>query len=236
MAGFQRQSGAEGFQRPRRFIQMQKTKPAIDMKITINAGEAARDDIFISAACADHITCFEQGISQVEMGESEARIGLDRGVECLKGRRLVAGCTTRIAKIIQHFRIGRREAGSAFQDLTRWRHLTTRKKRQAKQPVGLHMLWFVVQEGAIARNGRVQIAGLMLAERGLQIGRGQGDSFRAETARLSLPGKTPTRPAGRGKPMLRTTTSAPPAPQSARNPARLCRRRAFPAQAGASRP
>jgi hypothetical protein len=39
----------------------------------------------------------------------------------------------------------------------------------------------------------------MLAERGLQIGRGQGDSFRAETACLSLPGKALTRPAGQGR-------------------------------------
>jgi hypothetical protein len=58
------------------------------------------------------------------------------------------------------------------------------------------MLWLLLQKGAIPRNGRIQITGLMLAKRGLQIGRGQGDSFRAETALLSLPGKAPARPAG----------------------------------------
>jgi len=51
------------------------------------------------------------------------------------------------------------------------------------------MLRLLFQKGAVARNGRVQIAGLMLADSGLQIERGQGDSFRAEAARLPCPEK-----------------------------------------------
>jgi hypothetical protein len=41
------------------------------------------------------------------------------------------------------------------------------------------MVGLLLQKGAIPRNGSVQLARLMLAERGLQIGRGQGDSFQA---------------------------------------------------------
>jgi hypothetical protein len=66
--------------------------------------------------------------------------------------------------------------------------------------MAFRMFGLLLQKGAIARNGRIQIAGLMLAKRGLQIGRGQGDSFQALTAWLSLPGKAPTRPAGLGSP------------------------------------
>jgi hypothetical protein len=57
--------------------------------------------------------------------------------------------------------------------------------------MSLGMVGLLLQKGAIARNGPVQIAGLMLADRGLQIGRGQGDSFRAEAARLPCPEKPP---------------------------------------------
>ena len=164
MPSFQRQRGTKRFHGAGCIAKPQPAKPAIDMKIAINPGNAARDDIFISGTGTLHFTGFQQSISQVEMGKGKAGFGLDRGTESLHRRRLIAHGAARITKVIQQRGIGRRQAGCAFQSLTRWRYLALRKKRQAEQPIGLGMVWLLLQEGTIARHGRVQIAGLMLAE------------------------------------------------------------------------
>jgi hypothetical protein len=196
MAGFKGERGTESIQRARRVAKPEAAKPAIDMEIAINAGKAARDNIIISRAGALDITHFQQRIRQVEMRKGKAGFGLDCRTKGFNGRGLIAASAPRIAKVIEQRGIGRREAHGVFQSLPRRRDFAAAEKRKAEQTIGLGMLWLLLQKGAIPRNGRIQITGLMLAKRGLQIGRGQGDSFRAETALLSLPGKAPARPAG----------------------------------------
>ena len=97
------------------------------MKIAINPGNAARDDIFISRAGTLHVTGFQQRIGQVKMGKGKAGFGLDRRAESLHRRSLITGGTARISKVIQQGSVGRRQAGCALQSLTRIGYLAARK-------------------------------------------------------------------------------------------------------------